>query len=473
MSTSDEQEEDFYQLPRWSIKLSYVAMGISLHLCLILGISGYYLLKKQAASALPKGCTNGGGMYIKTTLSYEQSIPKSMIGLYKNPSELLTSKGSPIPAASAMKDYKQAESMSYTSNCGYPSGRGSLARKAPPTKSQTRAKRISTSEFPWLEKSVQSGLGWLARHQNADGSWSSKDAPLNCGGDKESCELANKNPGYQSKDDFTIALTGFAILAFTKAGYSHRSENSVDYSECLKKAMKWLQSKQVKSKDPKLRGLYSSQPVETLRLNQQNDLPDAILYNHAVATTAMADLLSLADDEVDIGDRNERKIALANSAKQRKAFRFCAHIERVKMCAYDQSRFTREKLSPLNYWLRRAMQSYRSCHDLKLVRPVSRTEFKYIQNFICKTKIYNKSKLNGSIAQDMLINFQKCDARRDWSREARSDWNNKILKKYTSSQCTASNCNNGYLSGETAREFEMGGAYTTALGVILLVRCCR
>lgn len=69
------------------------------------------------------------------------------------------------------------------------------------------------------DPAVAAALGWLARHQNADGSWSATAYVKRC---KEACK---PNPG---EADYDAAMTGLALLAFLGAGHTHQSKEVLD-----------------------------------------------------------------------------------------------------------------------------------------------------------------------------------------------------------------------------------------------------
>ena len=66
-------------------------------------------------------------------------------------------------------------------------------------------------------EAVDDALGWLARHQGADGAWRARDHLKQC--TDGSCT----RHGVRGDDDHTAGLTGLALLAFLGSGYTHRS----------------------------------------------------------------------------------------------------------------------------------------------------------------------------------------------------------------------------------------------------------
>jgi hypothetical protein len=115
------------------------------------------------------------------------------------------------------------------------------------------------------ERSVTLGLRWLARHQQADGSWS-----FHHGAD---------DPG--SLEKCTTGATGLAILSFLGAGHTHRSD--VRFQGTVDKGLKYLVSQMKRSRDGgDLRGQVVSNEG---------------MYAHAIATLALCEAYGLTQDE--------------------------------------------------------------------------------------------------------------------------------------------------------------------------------
>jgi hypothetical protein len=118
------------------------------------------------------------------------------------------------------------------------------------------------------EAAVLRGLRWLARHQNADGSWDADGFKANC--NKMLLGICD-GPGYA---EYKTGVTGLALLAFLGAGYNHISRDVYDdisFGQVVKNGLKWLMANQ--DKDGCLGGKSSSK----------------YLYNHAIATLAMSE----------------------------------------------------------------------------------------------------------------------------------------------------------------------------------------
>ncbi len=133
------------------------------------------------------------------------------------------------------------------------------------------------------EEAVRAALEWLRRHQAPNGSWQSADFVRQC---KKTCQ--NLNParygdgrGFPGHD---VGVTGLAILAFAGYGHTHREGLFPEYVECLRKAVDYLLSVQVKSNDPTTNGRFG------------DDKDEQWIYDHAIATMGMAELLVMSND---------------------------------------------------------------------------------------------------------------------------------------------------------------------------------
>jgi hypothetical protein len=96
---------------------------------------------------------------------------------------------------------------------------------------------------------VHTALGWLARHQNEDGSWSAVEYHKQCNRDLPTgthFEGGKCLPG-PGRGDFDAGVTGLATLAFLGAGYTPSSDDTWDgirYGDVVRKALKWIVSRQ-------------------------------------------------------------------------------------------------------------------------------------------------------------------------------------------------------------------------------------
>jgi len=122
------------------------------------------------------------------------------------------------------------------------------------------------------ENAVHRGLRWLARHQDEDGRWSRGHFERHCARGKK-CGGA----GF-SRVELDPAVTGLALLAFCAANHTHRDG---EYKANVAAAVKYLRSVQTKS------GLFG---------DYRPDLNYYMMYNHGIATFALAELCAMTGD---------------------------------------------------------------------------------------------------------------------------------------------------------------------------------
>jgi hypothetical protein len=137
------------------------------------------------------------------------------------------------------------------------------------------------------EEAVRAALEWLRRHQRPDGGWSSHDFTKQC---KKICKNENPKRYGDGKgfEDHDVGVTGLAILAFTGYGHTHRYGVYKEYVEVLKKAMRYMKKVQIRSTDPETNGRFGTYRDDT----------EQWIYDHAIATMAMGELLAMSNDVI-------------------------------------------------------------------------------------------------------------------------------------------------------------------------------
>ena len=127
---------------------------------------------------------------------------------------------------------------------------------------------------PISEKAVNDGLDWLSRHQAQEGYWSNR-----CLGRAPGSMCEKGSPCTLRGENFEIATTGLALLAFQGGG--HFWFNEAAYSTQVKRGLNWLISKQLNN------GRFSS---------NNDQMNSQFMYEHAIATFALAEACALAKD---------------------------------------------------------------------------------------------------------------------------------------------------------------------------------
>ncbi len=126
---------------------------------------------------------------------------------------------------------------------------------------------------------IESGLAWLARHQERDGSWAPKQFSASCAG-----EVLCADPGYE---DYQIGVTALATLALLGYGAAPARTRVVkdevlgstpDLAESVSRALRWL--RQVQASDGAIAQAANAKQM----------------YGHAIATGALVEGYALCGD---------------------------------------------------------------------------------------------------------------------------------------------------------------------------------
>ena len=120
-----------------------------------------------------------------------------------------------------------------------------------------------------VRSSIEAGLDWLALHQSPDGAWRCVEFQARC---RAAGNLECEGTGIATND---VGVTALALLAFLADGNTTRSG---DHSAVVEAATRWL----IDQCDPDS-GLFGEK------------LGHAFLYNHAIATTALAEVAHFTD----------------------------------------------------------------------------------------------------------------------------------------------------------------------------------
>ena len=142
------------------------------------------------------------------------------------------------------------------------------------------------------KKSVEAtiaALDFLVRHQGKNGEWSSSDVTSTCEDPGELCKNrdgahACTGPGYPN---FETGVTGLCLLAFAGRGNTHLSAEKEDYRAAVDHGVRFLLS-QI---HPEKEGDLLSGLIGFSKAGKKFSGTDEAIYNHLIATTALAELL--------------------------------------------------------------------------------------------------------------------------------------------------------------------------------------
>jgi hypothetical protein len=158
-----------------------------------------------------------------------------------------------------------------------------------------------------VDHTINTGLEWLKKHQNADGSWSAANYYKNCQ-EQPKCE-----PGKDQAGDTDSAMTGYALMCFLGSGYDHKAPSK--YRKVCASAVSWLIAKQTNDG----------------RFGKRN-------YEHAIATQAIAEAYAMtADINLSKPLNNGLKVITEQQAKNDKYEAFGWDYERPNLARNDSS----------------------------------------------------------------------------------------------------------------------------------------
>jgi len=229
-----------------------------------------------------------------------------------------------------------------------------------------RAASPSDSGSKEVKSSIEAALDWLVRHQSPDGRWSSHDFVTMCDKETGPCRNAPWNKAPWGRDDgrgwkgHDIGVTALAILAFTGWGHTHQSGRRREYVSTVQKAVDFLKRVQISGTgNPDYDGCFrfkSTLPPEGMPKNKIRDLDEKVewMYDHAVATMAMAEVLFLSGDREGLGSCVER------------AAEFCLHA-RKKGAGWRYSVKSVVSDTSVTGWMVGALSAVRTCRIMGLV----------------------------------------------------------------------------------------------------------
>ncbi len=164
------------------------------------------------------------------------------------------------------------------------------------------------------ESAVRAALGWLVRHQHPDGSWRAAEFHERC---KKTCRgLGDRAGAGLGSSEYDIGVTALALLAFTGAGITHKHAETPEYQRAVDKAYQWLVRQQ--QRDPG--------STEHGRIGRHGY--SCAMYEHAIATMALGELLILSGDFLKLKRRVQAATHFAFRARgPKKGWRYGYSVE--------------------------------------------------------------------------------------------------------------------------------------------------
>ncbi|RME03001.1 MAG: hypothetical protein D6805_08070 [Planctomycetota bacterium] len=145
------------------------------------------------------------------------------------------------------------------------------------------------------ESAVQAALRWLRRHQAPDGHWTSYDYTRYCSPKRVKCKNIKKvhpeeasNPYLKDyavygmgMEGYDVGVTALALLAFLGNGHTTKTGT---FKKVVLKGIEWLKDVQVNDPSSKWHG-----SIGYIMKNGEKVKHPEWIYNHAIATMALAD----------------------------------------------------------------------------------------------------------------------------------------------------------------------------------------
>ncbi len=199
----------------------------------------------------------------------------------------------------------------------------------------TEKDELSSHESP-----VRAGLDWLMRHQNPDGSWSSRNFIHQCSSKTGPCKTEGKpekgggDPYGRGVAGHDVAVTALAMLSFTGYGHTHEGGRYPEYIKVLQKGVHFL----------------SSRIADTG--------PRTSLLDHAIATMVLSELLLMSGDFLHLKKPVEDACALCMLTQNRNG-------------GWGRTPGDRRSSTSVTSWMMLALKTAKICKDLELFKTPS------------------------------------------------------------------------------------------------------
>lgn len=337
------------RLPAWLTETPYWAISAVVHLVLLLVIGSVVLLQHEEEKSEEL-----------TQMRFERSPdpfdPRKETDVFEKPDVqipeidkvVITEMVEPTveppagdPAEMADVDLDHDQVLAHAIAGGGPAGQHGL---------RGRSERRQASGAKGTESAVRAALEWLRRHQHPDGHWSSDEYfRANTDAPYKLIQYEGYSDGTGMKG-FDVGVTALAMLAFLGFGETHQHCEYPEYRPVMQKALKWLLKQQVVRGPPEVQGRFGKAE------------PEEWIYNHALATMAVAESLVMTGDQ----------LRLRNSVE--KATRFCLRAQNEGYGWRYGYKPGRNDTS-VTGWMVLALKTARQCARRNLIR-IEVSEFK-------------------------------------------------------------------------------------------------
>ncbi|MEM7166462.1 MAG: prenyltransferase/squalene oxidase repeat-containing protein [Planctomycetota bacterium] len=280
-------EENTSRLPAWLTDTPYWAISAVLHVILLLIIGSIVLLETSDDE-------DDKNTIVKRVFKKQEYDPKKKRDMFRKPEILNPEKEKPIlklkediitevPKGTDENNLTNKNLMADSVNDAFGTGGGAAGAYG---NRFGRGSMVNEGGSAATESAVLAALYWLMRHQHPDGHWSSHQYY------RKNTDEPYKLIKYEGYSDgtgfegFDIGVTALAMLAYLGFGETHRSGQYPEFRPVMQKAMKWMLKQQARSGPPEQEGRFGKEH------------PEEWIYNHAIATMAMAELLVLTEDRL-------------------------------------------------------------------------------------------------------------------------------------------------------------------------------
>ncbi len=284
----DGDENVVYERPRWLTETPYWAISAVLHLALVLVLLAILLPEKEKEPPAPAITVRPPQKVPEYDPTRKRDVKRNQEILSRKPTELPERRKPDevtpdIPKGTSLDNQTNVHRANdLATPIGITGGAASLYGER-----SHRGTIIAEGGSVATEEAVRAALEWLMRHQGSDGGWHAADFAER----SKRGESRNKNhkryPTDRGWETADVGVTGLAMLAFLGYGHTHRFGEIPEYRQVLRRAMNYMKKQQVQSSDVDSNGRYG-------QLGPSND--EHWIYNHAIATMAMAELLVMSDD---------------------------------------------------------------------------------------------------------------------------------------------------------------------------------